>query len=201
MQFRLENLGVLDKLAARFRALKNPDATPLMQAWMVIIEQDNRRGVLEGKDKSGNPLEPVTYRPEKKGGEELTAQQRLGRKGSQTGARGGFGPLSSGLHNNLSSSEYRLLGGPPLAPRGRYSRVVTNLRTEFDPSARTEGRWEAYGYWDEVVSIAGEKFLQYHFHGIGQHVRDLTGVRPAGVKKAKEAGKAWLIDIVRSGGV
>src|SRR5271166_2746930 len=198
MQFRLENLGVLDKLAARFRALKNPDATPLMQAWMVIIEQDNRRGVLEGKDKSGNPMEPVTYRPIPPGPQKTTAAQRYGLTASQ---KGQFVPMTAHLNGNLTSSEYRLLGGPPLAPRGRYSRVVTNLRTEFDPSARTEGRWEAYGYWDEVVSIAGEKFLQYHFHGIGQKQRDLTGVRPEGVKKAKEAGKAWLIDIVRSGGV
>jgi hypothetical protein len=77
--------------------------------------------------------------------------------------------------------------------------VITNLETEHDhPDSTT---WAAWGYWRDVVDTKGEKFLHYHFYGIGQKQRDLTGVRPEGVIEAKEAARAWMLDIVRSGGV
>lgn len=200
MILQIENLGAIDRLTARFRMLVNPDATPLMVTWMRLIEADSRRGILAGQDKDGMPLAAVTYRPIGPA-QKTTRAQRLGLKASQRGRFGGHGPLASGLHNNLTSAEYRQLGGPPLAPRGAFSRTVTNLQTEFDPSARSAGRWEAYGWWDQVVSTKGEKFLHYHFYGIGQKRRDLTGVRPDGVQKARRAAVNWMRDLVRSGGV
>jgi len=201
MHLNVENSAALDRLMARLRRLQNPDATPLMQTWMRYIIEDNKRGVLAGLDKDGNPLAPVTYRPEDKlKPAKLTREQKLGVTRGKTGRFGGHGPLASGLHNNLTSAEYRQLGGPPLAPRGAFSRVVTNLKTEFDhPSP---DRWMAYGWWDQVVANDGTtKFLKYHFYGIGQKRRDLTGVRPEGVKKARAAAIAWMRDMVRSGGV
>ena len=193
----IQNIEALDRLQARFAKIAHPDARGLMKTWMGIIERDNRRGVMAGLDKDGNPLVPVTYRPIG-APVKTTKSQRLGRKGSERGVFGGHGPQASGLHNNLTSAEYRRLGGPPLAPRGVFSRVITNLRTEWDHPSETT--WTADGVWREVVSTKGDKFLRYHFHGIGGTIRrDLTGVRPEGIKEAKAAARNWMIDIVRSG--
>lgn len=186
--WHIENLEAADRLIQRFRMIVNPDARPLMVTWCKIIEDDNRKGVLAGKDKRGQDMPPVTYRPD------VPTWDRI-KIGSKAAA-----PIRSGTlaNNNLSTKEYKKLGGPPLAPRGKYSRVITNLKTEFDPTP-TNGRWAAYGYWDQVVTVKGDRFLQYHFHGIGQKLRDLTGVRPEGRAKAKKAAVNWMRDIVRSG--
>lgn len=204
MRIRVDHLDVADRLADRFRAILRPDARPLMITWMEIIRRDNERGVLEGLDKDGRPLAPVTYRPIP-AAMRLTAAQKNLVKGNRRGLFAGLGASPGGMpNNNLTSAEYRRLGGPPLAPRGKYSRVVTNLETEFAPpsGAGAGGTgWQAYGYWREVVSVQGAKFLQYHFHGVGKtKKRDLTGVRPQGVQRASRSAVAWIIDIVRSGG-
>ena len=70
---------------------------------------------------------------------------------------GGSGPLAAGLHNNLTSAEYRQLGGPPLAPRGRYSRVITNLLTDHEKLR--EGVWQVTYWWDDVVDVRGNLWL------------------------------------------
>jgi hypothetical protein len=191
----------------RLRQLQNPDASGLMFTWRNIIEADNKKGVLAGLDKHGVPLAPVTYRPIGKP-LRLTRDQKNGIKGNRRGVSAGFGPWAAGLHNNLTHAEYERLGGPPLAPRGAYSRVITNFKTESNRPVAGAGqllgysRWMAYGWWDEVVATDGQtKFLKYHFWGIGQKKRDLTGVRPEGLKKARVAAVAWMRDIVRSGGV
>lgn len=204
MQFSIENLSACDRLAARFRRLQNPDARPLMASWTEIIRRDNERGVLAALDKHGSYMLAVTYRP--KGPPlKLTKAHRGGVTGRQIGVFQGLGAANYG---NLTSSEYRRLAGPPLAPRGRYSRVITNLRLEFARLdygaglAYGSSRWVAFGYWHEVVSRKGEKFLPYHFHGIGRTIqRDLTGVRPEGLALARKAAVAWMRDMVRSGGV
>lgn len=198
MSFTVENLGAFDRLRERFKKIENPDVRPLMLTWIRIIEADNKRGVLAGLDKHGNPMPAVTYRPL---GEPLktTREQRLGLKASQRGRFGGFGPMASGLHNNLTSSEYRRLAGPPLAPRGVFSRVITNLKVGYFEEG--PGKASIWGYWDEVVDTKGREFLKYHFHGIGQKKRDLTGVRPEGVKLAREACHNWMMDIIRSSGL
>lgn len=183
----IDNLGALDRLSARFRRLKDPDATALMVSWMQVIRDDNKRGVLAGTDKDGNPLAPVTYRPVGAG---VKPSRRVGQ----------FIPLVAANFGNLTSSEYRLLAGPPLAPRGKSSRVISNLLTEYGKGS-TAGTWEAFGYWDQVVSRQGSQFLQYHFHGIGQKKRDLTGVRPEGIEAAKKRAVNWMMDMVRSGDV
>lgn len=193
MLISLQNLEAADRLIARFRALANPDASPLMLTWQRLIVEDNRRGVLAGTDKDGNPLAPVTYRPV---GEKIHAYRR-----SPAGVTPKFiGMNQAWLFGNLPSSMYRRLDGPPLAPRGVFSRVIQNLKTDSDHPAADQ--WRAWGYWDEVVARDGKtKFLKYHFMGIKQKRRDLSGVRPEGVRKAKEAAVNWMRDMVRSGGV
>jgi hypothetical protein len=174
---------------------------------MLLIEEDNRLGILAGTDKDGVPMVPVTYRPKTapgmrvnipprgKGGKydrESLKQFRRGEKaGKKKGSFAGLGPHISGINNNLSTSEYRLLSGPPLAPRDQFSRVVTNLKTTFTSPGHGAAQWAAIGAWDEVVNTKGMPFLFYHFNGIGQKRRDLRGVRPAGIAKAMDALRNW----------
>lgn len=186
----------LDKLRERLKQFGDIDASGLMVNWMKVIEEDNRRGVLAGTDKDGNRMRPVAYRPKRKV-EKLSDQQRNGAKGrSKRGRFGGFGPMAAGLHNNLTRQEYEALSGPPLAPRGQFSRVITNLRTGF---AKVQPNvWEATGLWFEVVSTKGRKFLGAHFKGKNKlPVRDLCGVRPEGREKARKAAVAWMSDQIR----
>jgi hypothetical protein len=189
LKITLETLG-LDRLVERFRKLQDPDARPLMLRWMDLIARSNRRGAIEGTDKDDVPLVPVTYRPVP----DLVGHRKRGKTGP-------FGGLSAPMFGNLSTEEYRHLTGQPLAPRGLDSRIVTNLKTEFDHPSPTE--WVAYGAWDEVYARDGKtEFLIFHFDGESPlPKRDYRGVRPPEFEEAKESAKAWLMDAVRSGGV
>ncbi len=196
------DLSGLDRIQARLRKIGDPDATPLMATWMRIIDDDNRRGALAGLDMNGNPMVPVKYRPKTPGGVKLTVEQRLGQApNTKRGRYAAFGSIATAPNNNLTSSQYRLLNGPALAPRGQFSRVITNLLTDYDDSQRSKGQWEAWGYWDGVVSTAGVPFLKFHFDGEGHlPIRDLRGLRPAGQKLSLEALRSWAIDMVRTHG-
>lgn len=99
----------LDRLDARLSSLLGRDFTPLMSAWDDILQRDNRAGARAGAraglDGHGKPLRPVTYRP----------------------IQDGTPPDMTPLHdNNLRSSAFRRQTGPPLAPRGGQSRIITN---------------------------------------------------------------------------
>lgn len=203
------DLSGLGRLREPLRRLGSPSdgaLSVLGLAWAKVIDDDNRRGVLAGLDRHGNPMEPVKYRPVTTlSVRRPTAQQKNNpRKGARRGAFSGFGPRAAGLHNNLTSREYRRLAGPPLAPRGAFSRVITNLKTRF--GRRGAFRFETVGYWDEVVSTKGVPFLMAHFQGLrtGRKgsvrlpVRDLRGIRPPGRTRAFTALRAWAIDLLRS---
>ncbi len=180
-------------------------AKDLMKHWEILMEEGNRRGVLEGTDKDGAPMLAVTYRPtyaQKRAIYAGTAKpvrptlaQRLGQPARPRGGRGeffGFGVASSGLNNNLSSSEYRKLDGPPLAPRRQFSRVITNFETtSFQP--QEHGYWLVTGRWQEVVSATGYRFLPDLFDGNPPQVRarDLRGVRPVDLEKMRETILPW----------
>jgi hypothetical protein len=194
------DLSGLDRIQARLRKIADPDATPLMATWMRIIDDDNRRGVLAGLDMNGNPMVPVMYRPKTPGGVKLTVEQRLGQApNTKRGRYSSFGSIANGLNNNLTSAQYRLLNGPALAPRGQFSRVITNLLTDYDDSKRLQGKWEAWGYWDGVVSVKGVPFLAFHFDGEGHlPIRDLRGLRPAGKTLALDELRKWAFDMVRT---
>lgn len=202
------DLSGCDRINARLLRLAHPDASPVMLSFMLIIDSDNRKGILAGLDCHGVPMRPVTYRPRPPGPMKPTAAQKNHpKKGARRGAFAGLGAHPAGLHNNLTTAEYRRLDGPPLAPRGPFSRVITNLKLRFGRTSAMS--WEAVGYWDEVVNRDGKPFLHYHFTGargggrsrtVVLLQRDLRGVRPDGVAKAKAAGRAWMLDQVRSGG-
>jgi hypothetical protein len=195
----------LDRLRLRLDRLgPDVDARAVMVSFMRIIVQDNRRGVLAGLDKDGRPIDPVTYRPLGKAKGTTPAQRNVANARLRKSSFAGFGMHAAGLHNNLTPAEYRRLGGPPLAPRGASSRVITNLLTGYQRTAAAT--WEAYGYWNEVVSTAGVPFLMAHFTGAttgrGHRVklprRDLRGVRPEGVALARTAAVNWALDRIRA---
>jgi hypothetical protein len=188
----------LDRLRARLAKVANPDPTDLLLRVADVMDEDNRRGILKGEDGNGNPMVRVTYRPIGKKGVKLTVAQRLGQKGGIK--RGKYSRIGSGIernNNNLTSAEYRLLDGPPLAPRRQYSRVITN----YHQNARQIGQrtWEVVGAWINVLSRKGVPFLRYHFEGAGHlPIRDLRGIRPWGMERIRSATRAWMIDQVRS---
>jgi hypothetical protein len=184
-------------------------ADPLMEHWERLMEEGNRRGVLAGTDKEGGAMLAVTYRPtyaQKRAIYAGTAKpirptlaQRLGQQPrKKRGEFFGFGPAASGINNNLSSTEYRKLDGPPLAPRRQFSRVITNFfTTSFQPEEH--GYWIVTGAWREVVSATGYHFLPDLFDGNPPQVgaRDLRGVRPDDVKLMKATILPWAKLTVR----
>ena len=242
MSTTLDLTGLDKRLQQLTKLNDNPtmslNAAPLMYTWAKIIDTDNRQGVLNGTDKDGIAMKPVTYRPkppapklgyrvskppalrttkgvhgvfknvqkaaiksQNKTTKEIRAElarHRLGQRATaKKGIFAGFGPYASGLHNNLTTAQYRLLGGPPLAPRDQFSRVITNLKVTIGTPAMGANNWYAEGAWDEVVNTKGEPFLKYHFDGIGLPRRDLRGVRPQGIAKAIDALRNWARLAVR----
>jgi hypothetical protein len=214
MSFTPQSLLVPGRIKARLNKIANLDPTPLLVSWTQLIADDNRNGVLAGLDKDGKPLQKVTYRPVEDVAKRIniaakeSSRLRLGQHHARKKDLlfGGMGPAASGLHNNLTSSEYRRLDGPPLAPRYQFSRVITNLRLG-QPIKEAENRWIAFCYWDEVVSTSGYSFLPVHFNGepLGRNgpsiKRDLRGVRPEGKQRCRAALREWTIDMIRATGV
>lgn len=201
MSATLVNLQGFERLAARFTRIANPDPIPLLVTFERLIEEDNRKGVLDGTDKDGKLMDRPIYRPKAGKIQELSAQQRMNqRKRAKRGMFAGLGPWASGLHNNLTTEEYEMLDGPPLAPRRQFSRVITNLRLEPFERNQISGGWEfvASARWVDVVSVEGVHFLTFHFNGEGQKRRDLRGVRPKSLEKARKSARAWMIDQIRS---
>jgi hypothetical protein len=202
-------LAGIERLERRLRECVGfmNEAKPLMEHWERIIEDQNRKGVLAGTDKDGDPAPLLVYRltyaqrranyagarPVK-----LTLAQRLGQRPNlRRGRTAGYGTYAGILdNNNLTSTEYRKLDGPRLAPRRQFSRVITNLATSSwqtdDPNV-----WVAQGAWVDVVTPKGKKFLHYHFDGDGQAQYDLRGVRPAALNDCREALRRWAKDTIR----
>jgi hypothetical protein len=154
------------------------------------MAKDNMRGVLAGQDKNGQPLVPVSYRPVIRNPPPPSKRQTNARNRQLAG----FGPHAAGLNNNLTLREYQHLGGPPLAPRGRYSRVITNFVTQ---SGRRYGKWFAEAGWLDIVSVKGVPFLHAHLKGIRVPKRDIAGVRPAGRAEALAALKKFVARMAR----
>jgi len=195
LRFNAGDVSVgLGRLQGKLAAIAHiaDHASPLMQRWERVIEEDNRKGVLAGTDKDGNPPgRPLIYRPRGKG-VKLTIAQRLGQSpNKRRGIYMGRGPAASGLHNNLTTSEYRKLTGPRLAPRRQFSRIITNLETGHGRDPANPRVWFAEGVWREVVTPKGRGFLRYHFDGEGQLRYDLRGVRPEGRRLLLDALHEW----------
>ncbi len=171
-------------------------AEPLMLSWRRRMEADNRDGILKGEDKDGNPAPKLKYRPAGKP-QKITVAQRLGQHPQLwRGNYAGTGKYSGLLpNNNLSSSEYRKLDGPRLAPRWQFSRVISNYSTGHGRDTSNPNIWYAVGSWIEVVSVKGFHFLPCHFKGEGQY--DLRGVRPDGIRNLMDDLREWAKMYIR----
>jgi hypothetical protein len=168
--------------------LVDPDPMPLMEKWEQVIVEDNERGVLSARtDWRDQPLKPVTYRPK---GTPVGVTRR--QRNNARGVVSGIGPMASGLHNNLTRAEYERLSGPPMAPRGADSRVITNLLTAHGRDPANDHAWFAMGAWAEVVDVEGRPFLDRAFA-----IRDLAGVRQWGIQEAINELQAWVATLLR----
>ncbi|WP_165231360.1 hypothetical protein [Aquisphaera insulae] len=166
----------LDAKFAELSAASRLDFAPLLAGWAAIVEEENRAGILAGLDAAGRPLAPVTYRP---------------RPATHSPD---FTPLA---HDNLSGSAYRVLYGPPTAPRGAASRVITRFHAE--PAGQGDG-WSVLGSWDDVVDANGLPFLEDLFAGRGDSPpRDLAGVRPNAVRRCVESLRSFVLKALGGG--
>ena len=136
----------LDRMIGQLVSLEHIDFEPLLLELESILLEDNREGAAQGLDGYGMPLIPVTYRPNPNK-VKPTDHTEL-------------------LNNNLTSSWYRELDGPPLAPRNMDSRIVTNFVTSH-PTKPVAGAWVVLGAWADVLSIDNVEFLPFHFRGEG----------------------------------
>ena len=197
-----EAIAGCERIQRRLAAIAHvmDHAGPLLEHWERLVEEGNRRGVLAGLDKDGNPMLAVTYRPRPgPKGKKLTVAQRLGQHPrKRRGDFYGIGSQMSGINNNLTSSEYRQLDGPPLAPRRQFSRVITNFATS-SWQLEEHGSWVLVGTWGEVVNAKGYYFLRHLFRGDPPQPgpRDLRGVRPDDLVKIKATILPWAKLTVR----
>lgn len=189
------------QFAARLSTLQNY-AGPLINAWAKVLIEDNRKGVLAGLDKDDQPVKPTSYRYSftQAGYDRPTyvktvfnvqsnAVWRVNISGANVGP--GYKP---GPRANLSNREYRNQSGPPLAPRGMASRIISNYTIEPIETGNTLG---VEGGWDDVVSRRGREFLMYHFSG-GSRLprRDMAGLRRWGRTRARRDLREWINDLM-----
>jgi hypothetical protein len=187
------DVGALDHILDQCRAYRSPDVRPLLDRWEHRLADTTHSRIDAGLDGRGQPLPRVTYRPK---GPPVTQWTRRDQRRHLAGAssirRGGRVEETS--HNNLTPAQYRRLTGPPLAPRGRGSRVHTNLRTQqgYDSS---RGVFFVAAAWFDIVSRKGVPFLMAHFTGVNPRValpvRDLRGIAPADQGGFLDDLEAW----------
>ena len=170
------NTEPLDRMIGQLVSLEHIDFEPLLLELEGILDDDNRAGAGQGLDGFGMQLEPVTYRPNPN-------------KVKPTN----YTVLTN---NNLTSSWYRELEGPPLAPRDMDSRIVTNFVTSH---TQEPGAWVVLGAWADVLSTDDVPFLPFHFRGEGNlPVRDLAHVRPSALRRAQEALHDFALKIMQT---
>lgn len=184
------DLTGLRRLVTHLEKLGRPDPKLLLDRTIIVMAEDNRKGVLAGKDKDGMSMAPVTYRPKGRGRYATARQRNSGKARATVGRFGGLGPMAAGLHNNLTRREYERLGGPPLAPRRQHSRVITNYR--LTTVVHSPLHFGVIGFWFEVVNAQNRPFLHHLFKK-----RDLRGVRPESMKMLRRAFVAWAGDQIR----
>jgi hypothetical protein len=177
------NTVPIDALLGQIQGLADYDFTPLMHEWEEVLHEDNTAGALAGIDGFGIPLIPVTYRPDPNAGT---------RKEIDFGIQ---------ANNNLTSGHYRTLDGPPLAPRGMNSRIITEFATQWGNPA--PGEWFAQGGWDrqDIMSIDSVPFLRFHFDGPDHNpnlpVRDLAHVRPTTLRRAQDVLHGYVTRLLK----
>jgi hypothetical protein len=193
---------------------------PLLEAWTFVLIEDNRRGVMQGLDGDGLPMKPTKYRLSLKQTSAGQANDQFfnssGQAFSNMESAGGFafantsGTLNSvgfkgGASDNLTTRQYKKMTGPPLAPRGPASRVISNYTVEALTGENTVG---VEGGWRDVVTKDGRPLLPIHFNGAtssratfansisgdNRHLprRNLVGLRLWGKTQARKELNAWV---------
>lgn len=177
------------ELMLRIDRLTHPDLSALLTELEDVIWEDNRRGVLAGTDRDDNAM-PRTNRQDLAEGHWVSYTLPDGRRARYYQAGAVAGPNApADVHDG---------DGPPLAPRGDDSRVITHLvtnRREGSP-----GEWVVYGAWEGVASRDGVEFLPFHFRGEGRlPTRDLAGLREQGLREAFEAADLFMRHLAEGG--
>lgn len=168
------NTQGIDRLLGKVKSLESINFEPLMLQWRKILEEDNRRGALAGLDGWGKPLTPVTYRPQTVKHPNLRIRK----------------------NNNLYTSHYKILTGPPLAPRGEQSRIIQNFKTA---SLQEGNRWVAIGSWEDILSVQDISFLPFHFKGAGRlPKRSLNHIRPQAKQEARTALRQFAKHLLKA---
>ena len=167
------------------------------------MAEGNRIGRLSGLDKNDNPLKACTYRGASK---TIAKAARGGALYGVPTLKHYLGPeLQLASHNNvlaaspgngnLTSSEYKKLTGPPLAPRGSRSRTIINFFTQWIPDLYS---WTVRGQWVNVLSKKGVPILEAHFKGLGHlPVRDLQGIRPSTMVGMRARVDDWTENLLQ----
>lgn len=183
----------------------------LIQAWTKVLIEDNRRGVMMGIDGDGNPMKPTKYRLSLtqtgagSAGDTFFNVQGQAIDSFRSGGLFHNALIKPGPSANLTTKQYQQMTGPPLAPRGAASRVISNYTVEPLAGQNMVG---VEGGWDDVVSKKGVPFLPFHFRGatfsralfaasIGgdnHHLpqRNLVGLRQWGKTQARKELNAWI---------
>lgn len=102
-----------------------------------------------------------------------------------------------------SRAFYKTLNGPPLAPQGEQSRVVTNYVVAIDPEGETG--FSAQGKWSNVKEVGKygeENILNRHFElGVGGKTkkikRDLRGATQYEDDQIKRQIQIWVMETAR----
>ena len=111
----------------------------------------------------------------------------------------------SGQYNpssvDSSRSYYAKLTGPPLAPHGELSRVITNYEVGV---TATLGSLQLVGQWSGIVGFnrktnREDAFIQKHFDGSGGRFpkRDLRGALPWDKEQLTRQVWAWIDEIAK----
>lgn len=218
-------MSVKPHLQAKYFRLQNPNPDNLLGRWLEILIEDNRRGVMLGLQGDDTPMPPVTYRDQGKSTprsrKAAKTPAKIGptilkdgvpvvsflpmRHHSMVGFKPGYhvniiGSKSTQGHqyDNLTTKEYKQLTGPPLAPRGEASRVITNYLV----NQTTSSPWIVEGAWVDILSRKGVPFIHAHFIGAGcgknmatqLPVRNLVGIRQWGRDQIQRALRDWIRD-------
>ena len=142
-----------------------------MEEWRSILERNNESNL--GIDGFGVPLEAVTYRPDPRVGSRKAVNYSILK------------------NNNLTSSHYRTLDGPPLSPRGSDSRVTQNFRTRWERDEPNSGDWTTLAGWEDFLNLDDMEILPFHAAGVDHNpklpVRDLLHIRPSALASARNA--------------
>lgn len=87
--------------------------------------------------------------------------------------------------------QYAGKSGPPLAPSGTGSRVVTHFRAK---ARQRGGAWQVVAGWAGVVSRQGVPFLPFHDQGSGPLPRrPIFGVSPRTHAAIREIVKGFVV--------